>query len=146
MDNIIIDEELTLVPYFPNEEVTYWWYQDKDICKQVDNIDHTYSIDDLRAMYTYLSTNGGCYYIQYKGILVGDMTLRNNTEIAIVISKEYQNRGIGSRCLKTMLEIAKEKGMTKVLANIYSFNEQSRRLFLKAGFIQTDEEWFEYLL
>ena len=32
----------------------------------------------------------------------------------------------------------------KVRANIYTFNEQSRRMFLEVGFKQTDEEWFEY--
>ena len=41
---------------------------------------------------------------------------------------------------------AKEKEMAKVTANIYSFNAQSRRMFLSVGFRQTDEEWYEYAL
>ena len=62
MNEIVIDEELTLVPYYPNYDETYTWYQDKDVCKQVDNIDHVYSMETLVAMYTYLSAHGYCFY------------------------------------------------------------------------------------
>ena len=72
----IVDEEIRLVPYYPNEEVALEWYQDPQLCKQVDNIDYVYTLDKLRAMYRYLSTHGECYYIEYKGCLVGDITLR----------------------------------------------------------------------
>ena len=54
----IVDDDIRLIPYFPNEEVTLKWYQ---------------------------------------GIFVGDISLRNNGEIAIVICKEYQNRHIGRK-------------------------------------------------
>jgi hypothetical protein len=43
-----------------------------------------------------------------------------------------------------MLKLAKEKGMEKVKANTYSFNEQRRRMFEAAGFQKTDEEWYEF--
>ncbi|WP_051197658.1 hypothetical protein [Butyrivibrio sp. MB2005] len=43
-----------------------------------------------------------------------------------------------------MIELAKEKGMDKVKANIYSFNTQSQRMFQSVGFVKTEEEWFEY--
>lgn len=33
----IVDEEIVLIPYFPNEEETLHWYQDPELCKQVDN-------------------------------------------------------------------------------------------------------------
>ena len=29
----IIDEELTLIPYYPNVEAALPWYQDPDVCK-----------------------------------------------------------------------------------------------------------------
>ena len=80
-------------------------------------------------MYDYLSSNGDCYYIEYEGKLVGDVSLRDNGEIAIVVYKEYQNRHIGKRCVLVMLKLAKEKGMSKVKANIYSFNKQSQIMF-----------------
>lgn len=74
-------------------------------------------------MYDYLSSNGDCYYIEYEGKLVGDVSLRDNGEIAIVVCKEYQNQHTGRRCVLDILKLAKEKGMSKVKANIYSFNK-----------------------
>ena len=71
MEKRIIDREITLIPYYPNPDVTLSWYQDLDLCKQVDNIDYTYTPELLNRMYTYLSTHGDCYYIQYKGSLSG---------------------------------------------------------------------------
>ena len=59
-------------------------------------------------MYDYLSSNGD-FYIEYEGELVGDVSLRENGEIAIVVCKEYQNRHIGRRCVLDMLKLAKEK-------------------------------------
>lgn len=141
-----VNSEITLIPYFPNEEVTFAWYQDRDVCKQVDDLDGTYSMERLKAMYSYLDAHGDCYYISYRGKLVGDVTLRDNYEIAIVICKEYQNRHIGRTVVRDMVALAKEKGYPVVKANIYSFNTQSRAMFRKLGFAQTGEEWFEMKL
>jgi L-amino acid N-acyltransferase YncA len=99
-------------------------------------------MDNLKTMYGYLSTHGDCFYIEYRGVLVGDVTLRDNNEVCIVICKEYQNRHIGRRCIENMISLAREKGIPKIKANIYSFNEQSRKMFLSVGFIQTAEEMF----
>ena len=88
-------------------------------------------------MYKYLSTHGACYYISYRGVLVGDVSLRNSGELAIVICRQYQNRHIGRRCVRAMLDLAREKGMERVTANIYSFNTQSRNMFLSLGFRET---------
>ena len=104
MDTRIVDAEITLIPYYPNYETAYAWYQDYDVCKQVDNIDHLYSMDRLKAMYGFLSTHGDCFYIEYRGTLVGDVTLRDNGELSIVICKEYQNRHIGRRCISGLLK------------------------------------------
>ena len=97
-------------------------------------------------MYDYLSAHGDCYYIEYQGVLVGDVSLRDSGELAIVICKEYQNRHIGRKCITGMLTLAREKGMERVWASIYSFNEQSRRMFLSLGFTQTGEEEYEMKL
>ena len=80
------------------------------------------------------------------GLLVGDISLRDNAEIAIVICKEYQNKHIGRRCVLNMLARAKEKGLKEVKANIYSFNTQSQRMFESVGFKRTEEEWYCYPL
>ena len=39
MTERIIDEELKLIPYYRNDEASLPWYQDLDVCKQVDNRD-----------------------------------------------------------------------------------------------------------
>lgn len=144
MEQRIVDQDIILIPYYPNGEVTLAWYQDLDVCKQVDNTDHVYSPELLNQMYSFLSTNGFCYYIQYKGILVGDVTLRDNAEVCIVICKEYQNKHIGRRCVLSMLGLAEEKGMNEVKANIYSFNTQSQNMFQSIGFQRISEEWYSY--
>lgn len=144
MDTRIVDAEITLIPYYPNYETAYAWYQDYDVCKQVDNIDHLYSMDRLKAMYGFLSTHGDCFYIKYRGTLVGDVTLRDNGEISIVICKGYQNKHIGRRCILEMIRLAKEKGFQQVTANIYRFNTQSQKMFLSVGFEKTDEEWYRF--
>ena len=142
MKQRVIDQDITLIPYYPNPEVALAWYQDLDVCKQVDNIDHVYTLDMLNRMYTYLSTHGDCFYIQYRGQLVGDVSLRDSAEISIVVCKAYQNLHIGRRAVLDMLALAGEKGMKAVKANIYAFNLQSKRMFEAVGFQKESEEWY----
>ena len=146
MTERIIDGALRLIPYYRNDAASLPWYQDLTVCKQVDDRDTPYVVELLHRMYDFLSTHGDCYYIEYQGVLVGDVSLRENGEIAIVVSREYQNRHIGRRCVLEMLRLARENRMVRVRANIYSFNKQSQRMFLSVGFVQTDEEWYEYTL
>lgn len=146
MKKRIVDSEITLIPYYPCYEEAFPWYQDLDVCKQVDNIDHVYSMGLLQGMYSYLSTHGDCYYIQYQGRLVGDVTLRDNAEVCIVVCKEYQNRHIGRRCIQSIIDLAREKQLTELKANIYSFNTQSKKMFEAIGFTQSAEEWYSYSL
>lgn len=80
MTERIIDKEIKLVPYYRNDEVSLPWYQDLDVCKQVDNRDEPYDLELLHCMYDYLSFNGDCYYIEYEGKLVGDVSLRDNED------------------------------------------------------------------
>lgn len=136
-----IDENLRLIPYYPNDEALRW-YQDPDVCKQVDNIDFLYTPERLKAMYDYLSSHGDCFYIEFGGRLVGDVTLAGD-EISIVVCKEYQNRHIGRKCVENILELAREKGLNRVKAQIYSFNIQSRRMFRAAGFRHLEGDWHE---
>ena len=144
MKERIVDNEIRLIPYYRNDEASLPWYQDLDVCKQVDNRDEPYDVDLLHSMYDYLCALGDCYYIEFNGKLVGDVSLRNNSEIAIVVCKEFQNQHIGRRCVEEMLKLAREKSMDSVKANIYSFNHQSQRMFESLGFYKTDEEWYRY--
>ncbi len=140
----IVDEEIKLIPYYRNDAVSFLWYQDLDVCKQVDNRDESYDLELLHRMYDYLSSHGDCYYIEYRGTLVGDVSLKEDAELAIVVCKEYQNQHIGRRCIQEMIKLAAEKGMDSVKANIYSFNTQSQRMFESVGFYKIDEEWYQF--
>ncbi len=140
-----IDAELMLVPYF-EYPAALSWYLDPDVCKQSDNIDFLYDAERLHAMYAFLSSHGDCFYISYMGELCGDVTLRENGEICIVVAKPFQNKHIGRRCVAEMLRLAKEKGLNEVKAVIYSFNTQSQRMFLSAGFERIGEEEYVYRL
>lgn len=146
MTERIVDSDIRLIPYYRNDAVSLPWYQDPQVCKQVDDRDTPYDLELLHAMYDYLSSHGGCWYIEYHGVLVGDVSLRDNGELAIVVCRAYQNRHIGRRCVLDMLALAREKGMEQVTANIYSFNRQSQRMILVVGFEKTDEEWYAYRL
>ena len=139
-----IDQDIVLIPYYPNPDVTLAWYQDPELCRQVDNYEQVYDPERLNRMYTYLSTHGDCFYIRYRGKLVGDVSLRDSGEISIVVCKAYQNLHIGRRCVKEMISLAAENGMKEVTANIYSFNTQSARMFESAGFSKKAEEWYSY--
>lgn len=144
MEEIIIENNLKLISYFPNQEITLKWYQDLDVCKQVDNIDIPYTIERLDAMYNYLSSNGDCYYIEFNNTLVGDVSIFNDNEIAIVLSKEFQNQHIGRKCINQMILLAKAKGIKELKATIFSFNKQSKKMFEAVGFKQVGKELYIY--
>lgn len=135
-------KEVELIPYYDDFATTLEWYQDLDLCKQVDNIDYPYDLNRLKGMYGYLNRNGLLYYISYQGKIVGDIALVNN-EVCIVISTPYQNRHIGRKALGLLIEIAKQKGLKSLKANIYSFNSQSQKMFSALGFTKISEEWYE---
>lgn len=112
----------------------------------MDDRDAPYDLELLHRMYDYLSTHGDCYYVEYQGTLVGDVSLSSQGEIAIVVCKEFQNRHIGRRCVLELLRLAREKGLARVRANIYAFNGQSQQMFRSIGFRKIDAEWYEYVL
>lgn len=144
MEEIIIDDNLKLIPYYPNQQTTLEWYQDLDVCKQADNIDTAYTKERLNSMYNYLSSKSKFYYIQFNNTLVGDVSLYIGNELAIVISKQFQNQYIGEKCIQQMVLLAKEKGLKDLIANIYSFNQQSKKMFESIGFEQVDGESYVY--
>jgi len=139
-ENRIVDNEITLVGYYPNYKTSLKWYQDLDVVKQVDNRDEPYDIQLLKNMYSYLNERGHLYYIKFKGRLCGDIALQDNGDVAIVVAKPFQNKHIGRRAVKEIIKLAREIGLEKMHAEIYSFNHQSQRMFASCGFIQETEE------
>ena len=140
--NRIVDPEITLVKYYPNYQTALQWYQDPQLCKQVDNRDTVYDLPLLKRMYKYLDQRGDLFYIKYRGRLCGDVCLQHSGEVNIVIAGPYQNRHIGRRVLGEVIRLAREKQLNQLHAEIDSFNTQSRKMFTAMGFQKTGEESF----
>jgi len=140
MLNRTADEERELVKYYPNYKTALVWYQDLELCKQVDNRDSAYDLDLLKAMYKYLNQKGDLFYIKYKNRLCGDVCLQPDGEINIVVAKPFQNKHIGRRVIREIIRLAREKNIPEVYAEIYSFNTQSQRMFESIGFQRVEEE------
>ena len=136
-----VDDEIALVDYYPAYDTALAWYQDPQLCRQVDNLNGVYSLEKLKAMYTYLTTHGECYYIEYNGKLVGDAALVGDT-VCLAVCREYQNRHIGRRCVQALAELAAEKGRTRLRARICAFNKQSQAMFRAAGFTCAGDDWY----
>ena len=142
MENRVVDEEIVLVRYYPNYKTALAWYQDPELCKQVDNRDTVYDLDLLKRMYHYLNRHGDLFYIKYKNRLCGDVCLQPDGEVNIVISKPFQNKHIGRRVVNEMIRLAKEKNIRELQAEIYSFNTQSQKMFRSVGFKKVDDEQY----
>ena len=144
MKTRIVDDEIKLVAYYPNYITAQEWYQDLELCKQVDNRDTAYDINLLKGMYKYLNNHGDLFYIKYKNRLCGDVCLQPNGEVNIVIAKPFQNKHIGRRVMNEIIQLAKEKNIPQLHAEIYRFNTQSQKMFQSIGFKKIDDE--DYIL
>ena len=140
MKNRIVDDEIVLVRYYPNYKTTLAWYQDLDLCKQVDNRDTAYDLELLKRMYSYLNKHGDLFYIKYKNRLCGDVCLQPSGEVNIVIAKPFQNKHIGRRVVNEIIQLAREKNMHELQAEIYIFNTQSQKMFQSVGFKKKEDE------
>ena len=140
MKNRIVDDEIVLVRYYPNYKTTLAWYQDLDLCKQVDNRDTAYDLELLKRMYSYLNKHGDLFYIKYKNRLCGDVCLQPSGEVNIVIAKPFQNKHIGRRVVNEIIRLAREKNMHELQAEIYIFNTQSQKMFQSVGFKKIEDE------
>lgn len=142
----VVDEEIQLIPYYPNDAAALKWYLDPDVCRQVDNRDGVYDLPLLRAMYRFLDKRGLLFYVKYRNRLCGDVCLQESGEVNIVIAKPYQNKRIGRRVMREIIALARELNLEALHAEIYAFNGQSRRMFESVGFHSTDAEHYIYEL
>lgn len=146
MKSRIVDGEIKLVGYYPNYRTALVWYQDAELCKQVDNRETVYDLDLLKRMYRYLGKRGDLFYIKYKNRLCGDVCLQFDGEVNIVIAKPFQNKHIGRRVMHEIILLAKEKGILELHAEIYAFNRQSQAMFQSVGFVKTGDERYTFRL
>lgn len=146
MESRIVDKDIKLIKYYPNYKTALAWYQDLDLCKQVDNREEAYDLDLLKAMYQYLDKKGDLFYIKYKNRLCGDVCLQMDGEINIVVAKPFQNKHIGRRVIGEIIRLAREKEIKELYAVIYSFNSQSQRMFESVGFQRVETEKYRLVL
>ena len=70
--------------------------------------------------------------------------MQSSGEVNIVIAKPFQNKHIGRRVIREIIQLAREKGLPELHAEIYSFNKQSQTMFQSVGFVQTGEEQYTF--
>lgn len=136
MERRIVDGEITLVPYYPNYKASLPWYQDADVCKQVDNRNSVYDLKLLKAMYRYLNARGSLFYIKYRGRLCGDVCLHPDGEINIVVAKSFQNKHIGRRVIGEIQKLAREQHIPKLHAEI-SASSSAAHIFSSSSGVST---------
>ena len=136
-------DDINLVKYFPDYRLTLPWYEDVETVKMVDNANTPYDLDQLKTMYNYLNNNGDLFYIAYKNKLIGDCAIFDDNMVAIVVSKEYRGRKIGSRVLNKLILYAIEKDFEYLKAEIYDFNQVSQSLFKSRGFEKMGKEMYK---
>lgn len=143
LNKIGISNELYLTKYFSANNLSIKWYQDVETVKMVDNAKAPYDLNQLKTMYNYLNNNGDLFYIVYENKLIGDCAIFDDNMVAIVISKEYRGRKIGSKVLDLLINFAKEKKLAYLKAEIYDFNQASKILFKSKGFEKVGKEMYK---
>ena len=137
---ISVEGNIRLVPYYPAYDTALAWYQDAQLCKQVDNRDSVYNLPLLKRMYHYLDTHGELFYIEYRGVLCGDVSLRTTGELAIVICKEDKNKHIAAVVAAALFFDAEAAALLALLKRmIYTWIN-------KNSFVPQDEERCIYKL
>ncbi len=75
--------------------------------------------------------------VKKKEIGVGRLILepgRKRGEFAVVVADEYQRKGLGTKLIDMLIEIANEKGLESIYGIILPENEVMIRLCEKMGF------------
>ena len=63
----------------------------------------------------------------------------NEAEFALVISDQSQGLGLGTRLLKTLVQIGRDEKLNRITATILPDNRQMQHVARKAGFIVVNE-------
>jgi ribosomal protein S18 acetylase RimI-like enzyme len=59
------------------------------------------------------------------------------SELGVTVADAWQGRGVGSALLETLIEVAREKGLTRVMAAVLPGNIRMQRLLRRRGFTCT---------
>lgn len=143
---IQVDEEIILIPYYPNYGAALTWYQDPALCRQLGNRDGALTLAQLKRRYHAQLTAGRLYYVKYHHRLCGDVSLSAAGELSVVLAPSCQNRHVGRRIVPVLLDMAKDMGLERCFADICETNVQAQRMFAAAGFQRGRDGRCEILL
>lgn len=112
-DEMIDELDECLKTWHPGEPTWGWKHKEPALME----MDYPILINDKLV--------GISYYKPYKeGI----------KELGIVIKKEYQGKGLGTKGIKEILRMAKENGVKKMIAKVFNINKPMIHLMEKTGF------------
>lgn len=64
----------------------------------------------------------------------------------IVVKKEYQYRGIGTKLLEEVIKIVRDAGMKIIILEVAKGNDKARNFYGKQGFLQVNETEGSYFM
>lgn len=88
----------------------------------------------------YLEEKGFSIVAEHQGRIVGHLAIvedENNpgiVDLAIYLAREYQNQGIGTQMVKSIIEFARKKGYKKITLVTDRLNWRAIRVYKKCGF------------
>ena len=59
----------------------------------------------------------------------------NSAEVAFLVADNFQNRGLGTYLLESIMKIARQEGIAVLEASTLSENFNMKDMFVRAGFI-----------
>lgn len=137
---LLVDEKLRLRCYDGQHDFALPWYQDEELVWLVDGDRKLYDAALLTKMYEYLAGEGELYWIealengQWRPI--GDVTFWQEDMPITIGEARYRGCGIGSKVINALIQRGRKLGYDHLcVAEIYDWNEVSRRCFEKAGFV-----------
>ena len=121
------------------------WYQDPEVLHFSEGPGtEAYDPETVQAMYRYLASIGRLYIIEAQEdgewVPIGDVTLSRETIPIVIGDPGYRSRGIGTRVIRMLIEMAREEQWTELkVKKVYTFNDRSHRMFTGLGFAVTGE-------
>lgn len=123
-------------------EIAVPWYADPEVLYFSEG-PGVQAFDRIRIekMYRWLSDRGHVFVIEVFDETwrpVGDAALSETLMPIVIGDAQYRNRGVGSQALQLLIDVARSRGWTKLVAHkIFAYNARSMKLFEKAGFVRT---------
>ena len=120
------------------------WYQDKETVWLVDGVRKPYDTARLERMYRYLDAHGELYWIEQLRdgafVPIGDVTFSAEDMPIVIGDRTCRGRGVGSQVIQALIARGKQLNFPALhVREIYRWNDGSRRLFTKAGFLKDCE-------